>query len=400
MLTDMILWSLPVAALVFLGGMLVRRTWPAPEKKSYFTVYLSAVALLLFIISVVSFWIPTRVGPPLGHRLAFVNGPVILGVLALLALQLRRFWKPSRRDLLVALVLILIAIPASRLPWSGDLFGFLAGTLVFALLALWIPRSGSGYLALLSLAGMVYLWIGNTVDRPALVVGNLWPVLSFVHLPLLVTVPAALVYRAIRSQADQTLSTGLRLFYLALGGLVLGYFAYSIYWYSVWDQTSDGLGGIFYSLYGSIVAVAAGLVLTFLLPRWRRLSGVAFAVLVPMLFNQAFRSGWEVSYHQLTEERADKIEAALGRYNADYGRYPQELEELSPRYLMGVPGPIILRTVGWCYRAGEDHYRLGTFYREYFSLPISFRLYAQAGDPPDEWACEEVQNYVLERFGR
>jgi hypothetical protein len=401
MLFQMVLWSLPLAVLVFLGGWLIRRTWPDPEKKSYYIFYLAAVVILLPIIVAASFLIPSPVGPPLGLRVVIISAPVILGILAVLALHLHELWKPSRIDILVVLVLIGIAIPASRLPWSGDLFGLLTGMLVFALLLLVIPRSGTGFLLLLVLACLAYLYIANNVIQPALIVGNLWPVLSFTVLPLLAVVPATLIHRAIRPQPDagSWVATGLRLVYLALAALLLGYFAYSVYWASIWDHTSDGLGGVFYLLYGSIAAVAAGFVLVYLLLDRRRIAGVAFAVLVPVLLSQAFQRGWQVSYQQLTEDRAAQIGTALEQYYTDQGRYPGTLEQLSPRYLLRVPGPVILRTVGWCYRAGEDHYRLGTFYREYFSLPISFRLYAQAGDPPDDWACEEMRDEVIERYG-
>jgi hypothetical protein len=401
MLFEMVLWSLPLAALVFLGGWFIRRTWPGPEKKSYYTFYLTAVVILLPIIVAASFLIPSPVGPPLGFRMVIISAPVILGILAVLALHLRRLWTPTRRDILVVLVLIGIAIPASRLPWSGDLLGLLTGMLVLALLLWVIPRRGAGFLLLLVLACLAYLYIANNVIQPALIVGNLWPVLSYTVLPLLAIVPATLIHRAIRPQLDPgpPVATGLRLVYLALAVLLLGYFAYSVFWASVWDHTSDGLGGVFYLLHGSIAAVAAGFVLVYLLPDRRRIAGVAFAVLVPVLLNQAFQHGWQVSYRQLTEDRAAQIEAALEHYRADHGHYPQELEALSPDYLWRVPGPVILRTVGWCYRAGEDHYRLGTFYREYFSLPIFFRLYAQAGDPPDEWACQEMHDEVMERYG-
>jgi hypothetical protein len=401
MLTDQILWSLPLAALVLMGAILVRRLRPGG---SYYAFYLLAVALLLVILSAASFLIPTRVGLPLGYRLAFISAPVVIGVLALLVLFIRQHWSLSRKAVLVMLVLIGILLLALQSRWSGDLFGTLTGLLVFLLLAWWIPQRGAGYLALLTAAGLTYLFIQNNASPPARVVGSLWPVLSFAILPLLVVVPAVLVHRAVRAQNSGGFGpmkpggVGERIAYIALATLLLGYFAYSIYWYSIWDHTSDGLGGITLTLPGSIMAVAAGLILTYILPGWRRLSGVAFAILVPVLLNQAFYRGWDVSYHKLTEDRAARIELALERYHADQRSYPQELESLSPNYLRRIPEPVILRTVGWCYQGSQDQYRLGTFHRDYFSTPISFRLYAQAGEPPDEWSCEEMHAYIRDNF--
>lgn len=401
MITDQILWSLPLAALVLMGALLVRSVRSGGP---YYAFYLLGVALLLVILSAASFRIPTRIGLPLGYRLAYISAPVVTGVLALLVMYLRQHWSPSRKAVLVILVLIGILLLALQSRWSGDLFATLTGLLIFLLLAWWIPQRNTGYLALLTAACMVYLFIQNNVSQPARVVGSLWPVLSFAILPLLVVVPAVLVHRAVRALESSGFgpmkpdAVGERIAYIALAMLLLGYFAYSIYWYSIWDHTSDGLGGIFLTLPGSIMAVAAGLVLTYILPGWRRLGGVAFAVLVPVLLNQAFYRGWDVSYHGLTEDRAARIERALEGYHADHGSYPQELEDLFPRYLRRIPEPVILRTVDWCYRAGKDHYRLGTFYRDYFSTPISFRLYAQAGEPPDEWACEEMHAYIRDNF--
>ena len=387
-----------MAGLVFLGGWLVRRVRPGGN---YFIFYLLAVAALLLIITAASYWIPTSIGPPLGHRLVFVNGPVILSVVALLAIHFRQRWSPPGAVKLGMLFLIGIAILALSSQVSEDVYSLLTGMLVFVLLTWLIPRLGSGYLVLLSLACLADLFIVNLINSLTITVGSLWSSLYFAMLPLRVVVPAALIHRAVRPQveADQRLSTGVRTAFLALAVLLLGYFAYTVYWASIWDQTSDGLGGVFFLLYGSIASAAAGYVLVCILPGRHSLAGAAFAVLVPTLLYLAFHRGWEVSYHQLTEDRAAKIEVALERYYADQGRYPQELEALSPRYLLRVPDPVVLRTVGWCYRAGEDHFRLGTFHRKYFSLPISFRLYAQAGDPPDEWACEEMRDYVMDRFG-
>ncbi len=50
----------------------------------------------------------------------------------------------------------------------------------------------------------------------------------------------------------------------------------------------------------------------------------------------------------------------------------------------------MLRGESWCYQGGDDYYRLGSIYRDFFSSPLSYRVYASAGDPPAEpSSCEK-----------
>jgi hypothetical protein len=141
----------------------------------------------------------------------------------------------------------------------------------------------------------------------------------------------------------------------------------------------------------------AGIALVFGLKGWLRLGGVVFGSLAILLILLAANMGGQVPYKQATENRAERIAVALERYYGDHGTYPVSLRFLTPRYLLVIPEPLILRDVGWCYRGEENHYRLGTFYREFVGLPVSFRIYAQAGDPPDFWMCEEKMEYVQTR---
>jgi hypothetical protein len=50
---------------------------------------------------------------------------------------------------------------------------------------------------------------------------------------------------------------------------------------------------------------------------------------------------------------------------------------------------MIIPGLGWCYEGGEDFYRLGYVYREYFSSPASAHVYVAMGETPDSgWDCE------------
>jgi type II secretory pathway pseudopilin PulG len=160
----------------------------------------------------------------------------------------------------------------------------------------------------------------------------------------------------------------------------------------------DGLSGLSITLFGSLAVITAGIVLAIVLRGWQRFTGPVLAVLVPLLLWQSFNQGDQVSYHELTENRASRIEQALERYYSAHGRYPTKLSALTPYYILSIPEPVILRHVGWCYRGGEEYYQLGTYHREFFGMPTSFRVYAQAGSAPDDWACEEKLDYVEARY--
>ena len=173
-------------------------------------------------------------------------------------------------------------------------------------------------------------------------------------------------------------------FRLALAFAILGALAYTIFWYSVWDQTSDGMGGIFYMMPAALVGVGAGAVMGVNAKSWFRSSGFVFAVSVPVLVIWAFTYGWQVPFAGITEDRAARIQSAIENFYSRAGRYPSTLNELAPRDLLYLPQPVMFRGEGWCYQGGAEYYRFGTFYHEYFSAPVSLKIYSQAGNPPGD----------------
>jgi hypothetical protein len=173
-----------------------------------------------------------------------------------------------------------------------------------------------------------------------------------------------------------------------LAFLLLACLAFTILWGSIWDQTSDGLLGIFLSVYCSLVSIGAGVLMTFTLSGRQRIASLVFLILVPLLLFQAFSLGWRISNLEITAGRAARLQRAVERFYAREEKYPVTLDELTPRDLLWIPGPVILEGEGWCYQGGADYYRLGAFYREFFSLPLSLKVYAQAGTPPEiGWEC-------------
>jgi len=171
--------------------------------------------------------------------------------------------------------------------------------------------------------------------------------------------------------------------------LVIG-LAYTIFWGSVWDNTSDGLFGLFALEPSALVAIGAGMVMSLALKGRQRFAGLLFIALVSLILYQSFESGWAVSYHAITESRSDHIARALDKFYDREGSYPETLDELSPRDLLFVQGPVILAGETWCYESGEDYYRLSALYREAFSMPVSLRVYESVGDVPlSPPICEE-----------
>jgi len=164
----------------------------------------------------------------------------------------------------------------------------------------------------------------------------------------------------------------------ALG--LLGLLASTVAWASIWDQTTDGLGGLYFNAISVVSALVMGLMMAFRSSSLRRLVGLMFMIVVILTTSSAFTYGWQVSFPHLTEQRAGRIATAIQRFHTREQRYPASLDELVPRDLLVVPRPVMFQTEDWCYQATPDGYRLAAFAHQYFGLPVSLEVYAQAGD--------------------
>jgi hypothetical protein len=81
--------------------------------------------------------------------------------------------------------------------------------------------------------------------------------------------------------------------------------------------------------------------------------------------------------------RAERVSQALAAYHNQVGRYPQDLQQLTPRYIFSLAEPVIISGQAWCYDGGADYYRLGYVYREHWSDPrLRGKLYKAAGNMP------------------
>jgi len=198
--------------------------------------------------------------------------------------------------------------------------------------------------------------------------------------------------------ADEQGSFARRLF---LAGLLIAPVFLLLAWQaataSAWDVATDGLGGIFMLQFASIFGVATAIHLSWNLALKRNAFIFGFAVLILVIIMGAnsfgtfgFDGEWGNVPRARTARRAEMIDRAILRYYDQHGQYPQALADLTPGYLLYMPVPFILPGEDWCYQGAADYYRLGAFYRDFFGSPLSLKIYAQAGTPPETgWECGE-----------
>lgn len=385
------------ALLIALGGLLILRSAEDDRAQRRFILYLLSVAVLL-LLALVAATLMTRQSNSPFWQVSSVLMSSVAGVLALLALRARHLVAMGRGVKVMAL-LILLGVVAMMIAGLRGRFGMMlylfAG--VALLVVVWalgrrfrITAVLFAVLLLLALYGM-----NGFFDLPpgeqtpfSNALGMLFWATIFLLPGLAVAGAAVLLVNALRAP-DGRISAVRRGLSILLALALLGYLAYSIFWASVWDQTSDGLGGLFLMISSAPVAVAAGMVMTFALNGRRQVAGLLFIVLVPLLLYLSLVRGWDVSYHAITEARAERIAQSLEEYKQREGVYPATLDALTPRYLLRMPQPVEMRGESWCYQGGDDFFRLGAFAREYFSTPVELRVYHSAGEPNSTWSCEE-----------
>lgn len=168
---------------------------------------------------------------------------------------------------------------------------------------------------------------------------------------------------------------------LVLSALILAKVLHNFYWFMVWDTTGDSLGDLWLPLPVLVVLFSSALLLS-LLPGRTKLASFLYLLLIPVLIAISARAQ-SVDFRQLTEERAGRVSQAIESYYAREGRYPQDLRQLTPFYILSLPGPVIIYGQDWCYQGGKDYYRLGYLDREHWSSPILFgRVYSAKGNSP------------------
>jgi hypothetical protein len=330
------------ALLLTLGGLLVLCSTKGEKAQRRFLLYLLIAGCLLLL----ALFVAIQMTPPRDNRpfwqVSTVLTPVVIGVLALIALHSKRRAAMSRTAQLLALLLavgLAVLVITYRDTGFAMAYSILRGVLV--LVVGWavgrrFPRTAvfMGLLLLLALFGLLNTISSAPADQWSLPPWLAMPFrVGLVALPdLLAVLSAVLLTNSLQSRTGKPL-----LLPMVLALLLLGCLAYSVFWASVWDQTSDGLGGLALSQPSALVAVGAGMVMAVALSGRRRVAGLLFALLAPLLLYQSFEQGWQVSYHDLTEARAERIAVALAEYHKCEGVYLPTLDRLRSRYLLRVP---------------------------------------------------------------
>jgi hypothetical protein len=382
------------ALLLTLCGLFLLRGRDDEAARRQLIRFLSAAGVLLLAPALIAHTFLTPYYPLSNVPTLIV--PAAWGTLTLIVLNIKRLptlTTQERRLVLAGLLLMLILMGLLWRFMLGFAFFLVPSLLILPLGWKW-GRQHPRWLIGLGMGALLYYFIGfQMVYGPLPRLGATAPLVNlFGLMPALLVVLAALLFYRVALPRPATGGSWLaRGATLLLAVSLLASLPYAIFWGSVWDQTSDGLFGVFVAQPNAVLALVAGMVVAFGTTGRGKVAGVLFMLLAPLLLLQAFEAGWRVSYHEITEDRAERIVAALDQYRVREGHYPASLSDLTPRDLRYIQQPIILRTETWCYEAGDDHYRLAALYREFFSSPVSLRLYAAAGEPPDgPWSCQEL----------
>jgi hypothetical protein len=156
---------------------------------------------------------------------------------------------------------------------------------------------------------------------------------------------------------------------------------YNLYWFMIWDNTTDPLG-YFWLPIPFLAVLFSCVFLSLALPRWRKLASFSYLLLIPAMIVISGRSQ-QVNLRQLTDERAERVSQALDSYFDSKGQYPQELQQLTPWYILTVREPLIIFGQEWCYEAGQEYYRLGYVDRQHWSDPrLIGKIFSIKGQVP------------------
>jgi len=184
-----------------------------------------------------------------------------------------------------------------------------------------------------------------------------------------------------------------------VGAVLLGKTLHHLYWFMVWDNTYDSLGYL-WLLFLVLPVFLSGVTLSITLSGGMKWAGFLYSLLILGLMIAVSARAQRVDFRQLTEERAERVTQAIESYYTREGRYPQDLRQLTPWYILSLPGPVIIYGQDWCYDGGDDYYRLGYVYREHWSDPrLTGRIYKTKGEAPDlHGICEEEIAALRKRY--
>ena len=218
---------------------------------------------------------------------------------------------------------------------------------------------------------------------------------AFFLIPLVLVNAAFLLYSALSLRASDPQARIVVPIFL-VGILLIGVL-FKIYDLTVWDNTYDSLKYIL--LFGPILAVLlCTLTLLIALPSRIKLAGIAYLLLVPALMISVSTLAQRVDFRVLTSQNAERVVQAIESFYAREGHYPASLSELTPRFILALPEPIIIYGQTWCYESGDGYYRLGYVDREHWSDPRMIgRIYKAEGQPAQQSLMCEAEIAALQQ---
>ena len=404
------------ALLIILASMTILHGKDKEKTVRRFILFLMGIGVLLLLVLFITMRFITEPYDRPFFQLSSLLAPSVLGVLALITLNVKELAGMNHKARITAVLLGLSMFVLLGLLWNSQLgveYLILPGVLVLALG--WGLGTRYGWLAItLSLLSLGMFFLLNQLMRnpPTFSTDPPSPVIRFLFLFAYSVIPSLTVVMSAVLMTTNLQPTGtrggnaalnrsrrMRVFKFGFAFILVIYLAHTIFWGSVWDQTSDGLFGGFVLQQAGIIAIGVGMVMTVTLRGKNRFAGLLFILVAPVLLYQSFETGWRVSYHEITERRAARIAESLAQFYARKSHYPETLQELTPRDLLFIQQPVILAGEEWCYQGGGDYYRLAAFFREFFGSPVSLREYEAAGEPPaGSWGCEERLAGMKDRY--
>jgi hypothetical protein len=384
-----LIWSLmlllPALVVVVIGVAVHARATGEAADTRWIKFLLLATALL---------FIPVAAGNTRSE--GFFLAPTGMGTLAALLLLLRFDPRTWSRDRLKAIAPYLLALGVSLAVLvlanvSAAWMTLLPGIAVAVVWRAYEWRSLRRLMMCLALL-ISAIALGDLVPTTTAANTLPWLRLMFGLAQLLwwavaVVLSARLVHASL---ADETVRWQVILLRLLLASVLLLSLVYQMVIALAWDEITDGLASVIIVETVIFASISAGMLMAWSTIGWRRWIALGFVVAVSLLMNSAYSPWLHRSPLALTEERAEQVNQAVLRYHTQNARYPETLAALTPWYLWRIPEPVMVPGLSWCYEGGADTYRLGYVYRPRFGAPVSVRIHAAIGTPPNlVWSCDD-----------
>ena len=314
------------SVLLALAGMLLLRgddEVRAGRRFLVFFIVAGATLLLAVFLTAPGYEEPYR---RFSFELPTIVTPAVMGILALIILNLKRISSMTTPLKMMTILLLLGIVILLGLLWNSRLaVGYFVLPGAFVLSFFWvIGRRHAWFPAVIGLLalGIIYLfdWFVRSFDQTTSVwLSVLFMLFLYLAPAVLVIMPARLVTKGLQDmvtgeyiESNSRSNRGL-IFRFILAILLLVSLAYIILWGGIWDQTQDMGFGFIISPIAGVLAIATGMLMTATLPDKFRTVGLLYLILVPLLLYQMYDSGAEIPHHEITEKRAERIAEALDK---------------------------------------------------------------------------------------